>query len=63
MHFDLKTYVVCLVGLVVAGSVFGQLKTWKRFRDQEYKELLTAIIINLAIAAMIGLLVVAVWTS
>jgi hypothetical protein len=62
-HFDLKTFTLCLVGFVAAGSVFAQLKTWNRFREQEHKELLTAIIIYMTFAVFIALLVVAVWTT
>jgi uncharacterized membrane protein len=62
MQVDPKTYSVCLIGLVAAGSVYLNLATWNRWRDQEHKELLTAIIVYGTIATMIGLLAVAVWT-
>lgn len=59
----MKLITFCLIGLVAGGSVFGQLATWKKWRDQEYKELLTAILIYATFATLIGLLVVAVWTT
>jgi hypothetical protein len=49
--------------MVAAGSIFAQLKTWHRFREQEYKELLTGLIVYLTFAVCIGLLAVAVWTK
>jgi hypothetical protein len=61
-QFDPKTLTACLIGLVAAGSIFAQLKTWHQFREQEHKELLSALIVYLTLAACMGLLVVAVWT-
>jgi hypothetical protein len=63
IQFDPKILITCLIGLVAAGSIFTQLKTWHRWREQEHKELLSGLIVYLTFAVCIGLLVVAVWTS
>ena len=63
LHLDLKTFVLCLIGLCVAGSTCLNLKTWRKARQEQHQERLVALLVYLTLGAAVILLCVAAWTG